>query len=112
FERIDLAEWVRMNGADWLPRARQQKDELQLAAPDEPVWVDADPLLLAELLGNLIDNALRYGGPVRNIRLQVNATPPALQVEDDGRGIQPADQERVFDAFYRSPQSEGSGSGL
>jgi len=112
FERIDLAEWVRMNGAEWLPRARQQKVELQLAAPDEPVWVDADPLLLAELLGNLIDNALRYGGPVRNIRLRVNATPPALQVEDDGRGILPADQERVFDAFYRSPQSEGSGSGL
>ncbi len=112
FERIDLAEWVRMNGAEWLPRARQQKVELQLAAPDEPVWVDADPLLLAELLGNLIDNALRYGGSVRNIRLQVNATPPALQVEDDGGGIQPADQERVFDAFYRSPQSEGSGSGL
>jgi len=112
FERLDLAEWVRMNGAEWLPRARQQHVTLQLAAPDEPVWVDADPLLLSELLGNLIDNALRYGGSVRHIRLQVNATPPALAVEDDGQGIDPADQERVFDAFYRSPQSVGSGSGL
>jgi len=112
FERLDLAEWVRMNGAEWLPRARSQAVTLPLAAPDAPVWVDADPLLLSELLGNLIDNALRYGGTVRHVRLQVNATPPALVVEDDGQGIDPADQERVFDAFYRSPQSMGSGSGL
>ena len=112
FERLDLADWVRTNGAEWVPRARRQQVRLQLAAPGEPVWVDADPLLLSELLGNLIDNALRYGGPLRHIRLQINATPPALVVEDDGQGIEPADQERVFDAFYRSPQSDGSGSGL
>ncbi|WP_397475514.1 sensor histidine kinase [Pusillimonas sp.] len=112
FQRLDLADWVRVNGAEWVPQARRQQVRLQLAAPDEPIWVDADPLLLAELLGNLIDNALRYGGHLRNIRLQVNATPPALVVEDDGRGIDPADQERVFDAFYRSPDSDGAGSGL
>lgn len=112
FKRLDLAEWVRLNGAEWLPRAHRQQVSLQLAAPDDPVWIDADSLLLSELLGNLIDNALCYGGPLRYIRLQVNEIPPALIVEDDGRGIDPADQERVFDAFYRSPQSEGSGSGL
>lgn len=112
FQRLDLAEWVRVNGAEWVPQARRQQVRLQLAAPDEPIWVDADPLLLAELLGNLIDNALRYGGHLRNIRLQVNATPPALVVEDDGRGIGPVDQERVFDAFYRAPDSYGAGSGL
>lgn len=112
FERIDLAEWVRSNGAEWVPRAHRQKVSLQLAAPDEPVWIDADPLLLSELLGNLIDNALSYGQSLHHIRLQVNATPPALIVEDDGRGIDPIDQERVFDAFYRSSQAAGAGSGL
>ena len=112
FQRLDLAEWVRMSGAEWVPRARHQQVELQLVAPEETVWVDADPVLLSELLGNLIDNALRYGATLQNIKLQVNATPPTLVVEDDGRGIEPADQERVFDAFYRAPQSGGSGSGL
>ncbi|HUH87077.1 MAG TPA: HAMP domain-containing sensor histidine kinase [Pusillimonas sp.] len=112
FQRLDLADWVRVNGAEWVPRAHRQHVSLQLAAPDEPVWIDADPLLLSELLGNLIDNALCYGGSVRHIRLQVNATPPALLVEDDGDGIDPADQDRVFEAFYRSPQSQGTGSGL
>lgn len=110
--RLDLAEWVRATGAEWVPGARQKQVRLQLAAPDEPVWIDAEPLLLSELLGNLIDNALRYGGPITTITLQVNATPPTLIVEDDGRGIDPADHERVFDAFYRAPHSEGSGSGL
>lgn len=112
FQRLDLAEWVRNTGAEWVPQARRQQVRLQLRAPDDPVWVDADPLLLTELLGNLIDNALRYGGHIQNIRLQVNATPPALVVEDDGRGIDPAHQERVFDAFYRSPDTDSAGSGL
>ncbi len=112
FQRLDLADWVRNTGAEWVPQARRQHVRLQLRAPEEAVWIDADPLLLTELLGNLIDNALRYGGHVQNIRLQVNATPPALVVEDDGRGIDPAHQERVFDAFYRSPDSDAPGSGL
>ena len=38
-------------------------------APDTPIWIDADPLLLAELLGNLIDNALRYGNETGRIVL-------------------------------------------
>lgn len=112
FRRIDLGEWARVSGAEWIPAARSSNIEIQLVAPDEPVWIDADALLLEELLGNLIDNALRYGIGARSIRLQVGATPPTLSVEDDGPGIDAADRDRVFEAFYRSPRASSGGSGL
>lgn len=92
--------------------AREARHELDLVAPDTPIWIDADPLLLAELLGNLIDNALRYGNETGRIVLIVGANPPSLTVEDDGPGIPPEERDRVFEAFYRSPTATAGGSGL
>ena len=71
-------------------RAREARHELDLVAPDTPIWIDADPLLLAELLGNLIDNALRYGNETGRIVLIVGANPPSLTVEDDRPGARRA----------------------
>lgn len=112
FVRMDLCEWVRQSGAEWIPRARAAQVEIGLIAPDEPVWIDADPLLIDELLGNLIDNALKYGARPGHISLNVAANPPALTVEDDGPGISPDQCERVFEAFYRAPEATEGGSGL
>ncbi|KAF5302504.1 hypothetical protein FQR65_LT00876 [Abscondita terminalis] len=112
FVRIDLCEWVRAHGAEWFPRAREARHELDLVAPETPIWIDADPLLLAELLGNLIDNALRYGNDTGRIVLIVGANPPSLTVEDDGPGIPFEERDRVFEAFYRSPTAIAGGSGL
>lgn len=112
FVRIDLCEWVQTSGAEWIPQTRAAQVELDLVAPDYPVWIDADPLLLDELLGNLIDNALCYGSQPGRIKLNVGTNPPSLTVEDDGPGIPDDEQERVFDAFYRSPESKVGGSGL
>ncbi|HEY9279573.1 MAG TPA: HAMP domain-containing sensor histidine kinase, partial [Eoetvoesiella sp.] len=97
---------------EWIPAARAHHIEMQFVAPDESVWIDADPLLLEELLGNLIDNALRYGVGGQCVRLQVGATPPSLSVEDDGPGVDSADSDRIFEAFYRSPRANIDGSGL
>lgn len=112
FVRTDLCEWARISGSEWIAAARAHRVDIQLSAPDEPVWIDADPLLLEELLGNLIDNALRYGTGARLIGLKVTPNPPSLVIEDDGPGIDPADSERVFEAFYRSPKVNKAGSGL
>jgi len=113
FTRIDLTELTRECGARWIPAARQAQIEILLMAPDEPVWVDGDAVLLDQLLGNLIDNAIRYHkGGIGQIVLRVNDSPPTLIVEDDGPGIAAEDRARVFDAFYRAKDSLAGGSGL
>ena len=78
----------------------------------DPAWVDAQVILLHEMFQNLIDNALRYAKHATRIRLQVTSTPPTLAVEDNGCGVSPDEQGKVFEAFYRSPQAIEGGSGL
>ncbi|WP_322995354.1 sensor histidine kinase [Castellaniella sp.] len=112
FVRLDLCEWMRQAGSEWLDRAHAQAIDLQLTAPGQPVWVDADPVLLGELLGNLIDNALRYGRGAQEIQLRVISNPPSFSVEDDGAGIRADEIERVFDAFYRAADAGPGGAGL
>ncbi|MBF6616128.1 sensor histidine kinase [Pollutimonas thiosulfatoxidans] len=114
FVRTDLCEWVRVSAAEWIPLARRKQIEVNLFAPETPVWVDVDSILLEELLSNLIDNALRYGTGATEINLKVGANPPSLSVEDNGPGIAQDDAARVFEAFYRSSRVgvEGSGLGL
>lgn len=112
FIRVDLCEWARTSGAEWLVATKEHQLELELIAPQYPVWVDVDPLLLDELLGNLIDNALRYSHAQQFIRIRVTANPPTLCVEDDGIGIRLDNHQQLFEAFYRGEQSRGDGSGL
>lgn len=112
FIRSDLGEWVRTSAAEWLGRARAAGLTLELSAPDDAVWVDIDPLLMEELLGNLIDNALRHAKGATGIRLQVGANPPTLTIEDDGVGVAPEEAQKIFEAFYRTPGNRSDGSGL
>lgn len=88
--------------------------------PGPPVVVDGDRDGLFTLLGNLIDNALRYtprGGRV-DVAVECRADGAALSVRDDGPGIAPAERERVFDRFHRGDaarvagDTRGSGLGL
>lgn len=112
FIRLDLCEWARTSGAEWLGATNKQNIELNLIAPDNAVWIDADPLLLDELLGNLIDNALRYAQVNQQITLRVGANPPTLSVEDDGKGIGLDGHHQWFEAFYRGVDNQSDGSGL
>lgn len=79
----------------------------------------ADPVHLANVLSNLIENALKYSGPEVNIEVSAvcREKEMELRVSDDGYGIAPEEQKRVFDLFYRSPrfadrQIPGLGLGL
>lgn len=75
-----------------------------------------DPARVRQILRNLISNALRYGGPKITISVISDQSTGSVTVNDDGEGIPPGDQDRVFESFERgrhaSAQSSGVGLGL
>ena len=84
--------------------------------PNLPL-VNMDPVLIAQVLVNLLDNALKYSPadqPV-DVRARRAGEHLEIQVEDRGIGIAAAELERIFERFYRSPQAglvKGVGLGL
>ncbi|SDP39229.1 signal transduction histidine kinase [Ralstonia sp. 25mfcol4.1] len=110
--RLDrLAKQVAL---DWAPTARQQGVDLGFDGDAQPhASVSGQPELLQELIGNLIDNAVRYAGPGAMVTVRVAGR--SLLVEDNGPGVAPFERESVFKRFYRGEASasrEGSGLGL
>ena len=75
------------------------------------------PRMLLVLLGNLLDNALRYAGRGATFRVSAHLEGDSvvLEVADDGAGVDPADVPRLFERFFRSDRSRttrGTGLGL
>lgn len=89
--------------------------ELTLDAP-EPVEVQADVLLMTRVLNNLIANAFRYGKDGGHVSVTVRRENgwAVLAVRDDGIGIAPEQQERIWQRFYQvdPARSGGEGTGL
>jgi two-component system, OmpR family, sensor histidine kinase TctE len=113
FVPLDLAALVRRVGEEWVPQMLLRGVDFGLAVPETAVMVSGDESLLGELLSNLLDNALRYGQSEGRVTLGVSRSPHnALYVEDDGPGIALAEQERIFERFYRTPGTTGEGCGL
>lgn len=88
--------------------------DLGMEGGDQTVWVPGDPLLLHELVSNLVDNAIRYSGAGGRVTLCVQALPAVteLLVMDNGPGIPDAEKPKVFQRFYRVHNSNSDGSGL
>ena len=114
FEALELSELARTVVQDWVPASFAQQIDLGFEQATEPVMISGNPMMLRELLGNLIDNALRYtpaGGSV-TVRVRSTAEQAILEVEDTGPGIPQAERSHVFERFYRILGSNVDGSGL
>lgn len=111
--RLDAAQAVRQLLAQMVPLALQRRMELSLDAPDQ-LWLSIDEPVLLSIVGNLVDNAVRYGrdGGSIVVGLRTEDGKLLLQVRDDGPGIPEADRARVFERFYRVAGNEQPGSGL
>jgi len=114
FAQLDLAALAREVVLDWVPASFAHEIDLGYEAPETPVDIAGNALMLRELLSNLIDNALRYtpGGGSVTVRVRVSARQALLEVEDTGPGIAPGERPRVFERFYRILGSNAPGSGL
>jgi len=110
---VDLLEIARQVIAEQAPIAAEKDIDLGIAQGTS-VTITGDPSALAAMLGNLIDNAIRYSPAAGRIDVSVGATEKEalLVVTDTGPGIAAADRQRVFDRFYRIAGSQGQGSGL
>jgi signal transduction histidine kinase len=116
FRRLDLAATARLVVEGFAPSAEESGRSLTLVA-DGPIMVEGDAELLAQLLVNLVENGLRHTPAGSRIRVVagMGETGPLLSVIDDGPGVGVAEQERLFDRFYRLERSRstpGSGLGL
>lgn len=98
------------------PIAATKDVEIALEAGPSPVFAAIEPVVLHEVLTNLIDNAIQYNRSGGSVTVHVlGGTRCAIQVCDDGPGIAPELRARVFDRFYRVPSADrppGSGLGL
>ena len=99
-------------------RERALRAELALEADVPPgLVVPMRPRMLLVVLGNLLDNALRYAGRGTTFRITAHQDGDnvVLEVSDDGAGVDPDDVPRLFERFFRSDRSRttrGTGLGL
>jgi PAS domain S-box-containing protein len=117
FGDVPLAEVLRHVQEDFAPRLAEEGGTLEVA-PDLPA-VRGEAILLGRLFSNLVDNALTYRHQGEPARVHVSWRRIGAQVEvdvaDEGVGIPPEHQERIFDVFQRLHSDEefaGTGIGL
>jgi two-component system, OmpR family, sensor histidine kinase QseC len=110
---IDLAAIARRVTADIGARALARGQQVELSA-GSAVPVRGDETLLAVLVRNLVDNAVRYSPDGARIQIAVQGGPDGqrLVVEDSGPGLGDADLARLGERFFRVLGTQASGSGL
>jgi signal transduction histidine kinase len=111
----DVAEVIEALGKD----PSQRPLNLELALPDQPLHARYDLGVLKTVLRNLLDNAAKYGGADKPVRVAVarQGDWAAIEVRDQGIGLAAEEREKIFQKFYRVGeemvrQTEGSGLGL
>ena len=113
-ESIDLAALVRRGVADIAPKAISKGQSLEFDCTD-PCQVPGNETLLAVLVRNLVDNAVRYCPTSAKITITLKKRDDGkviLQVEDSGAGLSDDDLRRLGERFFRVPGSDENGSGL
>jgi signal transduction histidine kinase len=114
--RLDLARLARDAAEDRRVVITEAGLELVLDLPPGPVWVDGDPTRLAQVVGNLLQNAVKFTDPGGRVTVRVRleeAGRAALIVTDTGIGIEPEFLPRVFETFLQADRSlERSRGGL
>lgn len=126
FVEIDLAVLAFEVGAEWVPRALAAGADLGFQHLDDdgqPLIVKGNPMLLREVLANLLDNALKYVPPhrpagdahitvcVRGVE-RLGAAAAQLCVEDNGPGVAEHAQSGLFERFFRGDGLSSAGAGL
>jgi signal transduction histidine kinase len=112
-ERMDLAAVVRVAVEDRRGMLEASRLSLDLVVPEMPVWIMGDGARIAQVVGNLFQNAVKFtnpGGRV-SVRLEIAGDAALLRVSDTGIGIASAELSRIFEPFSQVDQSVGRSRG-
>lgn len=111
-EQVDVGRFIENLTSEFQHIHHDYQLECRIA-PLKPITVD--PRLIRQIAANLISNAVKYSSPGAVVQIAVDHTGDAylLTVKDEGIGIPPADQARLFNAFQRGSNVQSvSGTGL
>ena len=114
-ETIDLQELLDANVAT-IQHQVQEADGTASVSVHVPSIV-SDRMSLEQIIGNLLDNAVKYSAPSRPLMIRISADKAPgryvrIEIADNGRGIKAEDHQRVFDLFRRSGQQDKPGEGI
>lgn len=106
-ERLDARAVLQRAAEAVRVPALERRHELRLALPDEPVWVEADPTRLEQVLVNLLANAVKYTEPGGRIDLSADRDGAdwAFRVQDTGAGIAPEVLPHIFEPFLQAAKT-------
>ena len=106
-ERVAVADIVDQAVETSRPLLDAAHHQLELHLPQEPLHLDADPVRLAQVLSNLLNNAAKYTEPGGRIVLSARreGSDIALRVRDNGAGIPPEQLDHVFDLFSQADRT-------
>jgi two-component system sensor histidine kinase BaeS len=113
-----LGEWLAHTLPPWRESAQAKGLKWEVTIPSNLPTLDVDPDRLAQVLGNLLSNAIKYTPPRGTVSLGagVEGQEAWIRISDNGPGITPEEQERIFAPFYRSQRGrrfpQGMGLGL
>jgi two-component system CheB/CheR fusion protein len=114
-QRVSLASVVDAALESTRPLLEAAGHALTVELPDYPIELDADPLRLAQVLSNLLTNAIKYTQAHGAIALKagLDGANAVISVSDNGVGMEPAQIEHMFDMFTQArPLAENSKGGL
>ena len=114
-ERFDLKQALEANAASVQHQVAEADGEIRIES-DVPTVV-TDRLSFGQIIGNLLDNAVKYRADGRPLEIDIRARRAAanrvaIEVTDNGRGIAPEDHQRVFDLFRRAGAQDQPGEGI
>lgn len=110
---VDLEVLAREVTTHCVPRALARNIDLGFEESGGPMKIIGQPLLLREMIENLVDNAIKYTPPGGSVTVRLSrSTEWIIEVEDTGIGIATEDRDRIFERFFRALGTDAEGSGL
>jgi two-component system sensor histidine kinase BaeS len=117
-EAVSLETWLPRILSPWKVVAQEKHLHWEVNLPPSLPTVLADPIRLAQVIGNLVDNAIKYTPPGHAVTVSAGQEEARawVSVADDGPGIPQEEQTQIFTPFYRGGQGirikKGMGLGL